>query len=351
MAFNRPTLSEIITRIKSDIETRLSTGKLTPNSFLSIIATALAGAVHLLHGHIVWASRQLFPDTAEQENLERWATIWGIARTSATFAAGNVDFTGTNGTVIPTGTRLKRNDGIFYVTTASGTIASGTASVAAKAVDAGEDSNADATTSLTVVNSISGVNSDAAVATGGITGGLTGETDASLRARLLDRIKQPPHGGALFDYVTWAKEVLGVTRAWAYPLKFGAGTVGVTFVLDDEADIIPGTAKVAEVQAYIDDDTRRPVTAEVTVYAPTAVPLNFEITIDPDTAEIRAAVEESLKDLIKRTAEPGGTILLSKIREAVSVATGEEDNEVVSPVADVTHTANQIATFGAITWS
>ncbi len=350
MPFARPTLSEIIDRIKSDIETRLETGKLLANSFLCIIATALGGATHLLHGHIQWATRQLFPDQAEQEYLERWASIWGVERTAAVFATGSVDFTGTDGTLIPTGTRVKRSDGVFYLTTASASIAGGTATIAAEAVNAGADGNADAGTSLSMVTSIAGVDTSAAVSAGGFTNGANAEGDESLRLRLLDRIQQPPHGGAEFDYVKWAKEVSGVTRAWAYELGDGVGTVTVTFVLDGEEDIIPDAAKVQEVQDYIDDPSRRPVTADVTVFAPTAVPLDFTIALTPNTAEVQASVEVSLRELLKRDAEPGGTILISRIREAVSGAAGEIDNEVQDPTADVTHSAGEIATFGEITW-
>lgn len=351
MPFARPTLTNLIARIKADIETRLSTGKLAPRSFLAIIATALGGAAHLLHGHIVWATKQLFPDTAEEEYLARWASIWGVDRTAASFATGNITITGTNGTIIPTGTRFKRADGVFYVTTASATISGGTANIASKAVNAGTEGNAAAGTSLSLVTSIIGVNTSATVASGGITNGEDSEPDESLRARLLDRIQQPPHGGAKFDYEKWAKEVIGVTRAWAYPLAMGPGTVTLTFVLDGETDIIPDSGKVAEVQDYIDADSRRPVTADVTVFAPTAVNLNFTISITPDTAEVRAAVEESLRELLKRDAEPGGTILISRIREAVSVAAGETDSVVTVPSANVTHTSGQIAVFGAITWA
>jgi len=350
MPFARPTLSNIVSRIKGDIETRLSTGKLTPMSFLSIIATALAGAVHLLHGHIAWATRQLFPDTAEDEFLVRWASIWGIEKTAAVYAIGDITVTGTNGTVILTGTRFKRSDGAFYTSTESATIAGGTASFAVKAVNAGTTGNAEAGTSLSLVNSQSGVNSDAVVAAGGITNGEDSETDESLRSRLIDRIQQPPHGGALFDYVKWAKEVNGVTRAWAYPLAMGAGTVSLTFVMDEEEDIIPDAGKVEEVQDYIDAPTRRPVTAAVTVFAPTAVPLDFEITLSPNTSEVQESVEESLKELLKRDAEPGGTILISRIREAVSVAAGEADNIVSEPAANVAHDTGEIAVFGEITW-
>lgn len=349
MAFARPALNEIIARILSDIETRLDTGKLLAKSFLAIMGRAYAGAVHLLYFYIAWAVLQLFPDTAEAEFMTRWASIWGVARTPATFADGNVTFTGTNATTIPEGTRLKRSDGAFFLTTASGIISAGTATIAVQAVNAGTSGNTEAAGALVLVNSIAGVNTNAAVAAGGLTGGLDAESDESLRVRLLDRIQQPPHGGALFDYVKWAKEVTGVTRAWA--VSTTEGTVTVRFVMDGETDIIPDSGKVAEVQEYIDSPYRRPATADVTVAAPTAVPLDFTIDLAPDTADVRAAVTESLKDLLRRTAEPGGTILISKIREAVSVAAGENDNAVTIPSANVTHTAGQIATMGAITWT
>ena len=351
MAFNRPTLSEIVSRVKSDIETRLSTGRLLASSFLSIIATAYAGAVHLLHGHIEWATKQLFPDTAETEFLARWASIWGVKRTAAVFSGGNVTFTGTDGSIIPASARLKRSDGAFFRTDASGEISGGNVDIAVTPVNAGVSGDTEADTLLELVSSIAGVDTSATVAAGGITGGADSESDDSLRGRLLDRIKQPPHGGALFDYVKWAKEVSGVTRAWAYPLSMGAGTVTLTFVLDDETDIIPDAGKVTEVQNYIDADNRRPVTADLTVFAPTAVPLNLTIEVSPNTAEVKAAVENSIKDLIRREAEPGATILISKIREAVSIAAGEGDNTVTTPSADVTHATAEIATFGVITWA
>lgn len=349
MSFVRPTLSEIIARIESDFETRLNTGRLLAQSFLAIMARAYAGAVHLLYFYIGWAAMQLFPDTAEAEFMTRWASVWGVARAPATFADGDVTFTGVDGTVIPEGLRVKRSDGAFFLTTESAVIASGTAAVAVQAVNAGGSGNTDAGGAVVLVNSIAGLNTNAVVAVGGITGGLDAESDESLRLRLLDRIQQPPHGGALFDYVKWAKEVTGVTRAWAESTL--EGTVTVRFVQDGESDIIPGSGKVAEVQAYIDSPYRRPATADVTVVAPVSVPLNFTINLSPDTADVRTAVQESLKDLLRRTAEPGGTILISKIREAVSVAAGENDNVVSSPSANVTHTAGQIATFGAITWT
>lgn len=352
MAFDRPTLAELIARTETELAARLELGPLLDRSVLKVLARVVAGQSHLLHAHAAWAVDQVFPDTADATNLERWASIFGILRKAATKAAGDVTFTGTNGSAIPIGTLVRRVDAVEFETTEAGTIAAGTADVAVAAVLPGQDGDTVATTELVLVSPVSGIDSSTTVATGGLTGGADAESDEDLLERLLTRLQDPPQGGSVADYVLWCLEVSEVTRAFALPQHFGSGTVGVTFLVDDDpAGPIPGAAKVTEVQEYIDDEDRRPVTAVVTVFAPTAVDIDPEISITPDSAEIRAAVEASLEDMLLANAEPGGTILLSKIREAISVAPGEEDHDLVSPVADVTTAAGQIATLGTITWS
>ena len=146
----------------------------------------------------------------------------------------------------------------------------------------------------------------------------------------------------------WALEVPGVTRAWVYPLEQGSGTVVVRFVRDGDASIIPDAAAVALVQAHI--DAVRPVTAAATVLAPVASPVNYQIQLTPNTAAVRAAVEAELRDLHLREAIPSGTLLLSHINEAISIAAGETDHVLVAPVANVSPGVGYIATFGSITW-
>ena len=91
--------------------------------------------------------------------------------------------------------------------------------------------------------------------------------------------------------------------------------------------------------------------ARFPVVAPTAVPLNFTIAVTPNTAAVKAAVEAELRDLIRREAVPGGTLLLSHIREAISLAAGETNYTMTAPSADVALTLGQLTTFGAITWA
>lgn len=351
MAFTRPTLQELIERIEADMVSRLELpGSLLRRSLAKVIARVIAGAAHLLHGHLEFISKQIFPDVSEAEFLDRQASIYGINRKAATFATGDLTFSGVDGTEIPEGTVLQRADGTQYETTDDGTVASGTATVPCTASLAGEDGNTDEGTEMSLTAPIEGITATATVASGGLDGGADEEEDEDLRTRLLERLQNPPQGGSATDYEQWALAVSGVTRAWVYSNYTGLGTVGVTFVLDDdESSIIPDSGKVTEVQDYI--DARRPVTADVTVFAPIADTINFTISVTPNTTAVKAAVEEQLRDLIRRKGAPSSTIYLSEINEAVSLAEGEVDHEVTVPSGDVTVVSGHVPVMGTITWA
>lgn len=353
MPFERPTLPQLIERQVADFESRLPDADVrSPGSNLAVMAKIGAATAHGLYGFQAWIADQIHPDTAAAETLARIATIWGVNRIAATFAGGDLTMTGTNGAIIPAATRLQRGDGVEYTVAEEATIADGTATVAVDAALAGVAGNADAGAKVNLVSPIAGVQSAAVVAAGALTGGADAETDAALLARLLDRIRQPPHGGASFDYVKWTFAAdARITRVWVYPLELGAGTVTIRFMMDDTyADGIPLAGDVAAVQAYI--DAVRPVTADVTVVAPTAVAMDPNIGgLSPVSQAVKDAIEAELKDLLSREAEPGGTILLSHVREAISIAAGEHDHALVSPAADVEHETGEIAVLGTVTWS
>ena len=349
MPFNRPNLSDLISRAAADLESRMpGVAASLRRSVAATIARVHAGVTHGLYGYLDWLAKQLMPDTAEAEHLGRWASVWGISRKVAVAATGTITITGTAGAVIPASTLLQRADGVEYTTDAEATIVTTTVDIAVTASLAGTAGNAVTGVALSLVSPIAGVTSQASVASPGLTGGTDTEDDDSLRARVIARIRTPPHGGNEQDYLAWMLEVAGVTRAWVYPEHLGVGTVGLTFVCDDLDPVIPDAATVLAVQTYI--DTVRPVTAQATVFAPVAVPLDLTIRLTPNTSTVQAAVVAEITDLLSREAEPGGTILVSHLREAISLAAGETDHALASPVADVTHTTGQIATLGTITW-
>lgn len=351
MAFPRPTLTEIIDRVLADLSSRVVgvDGAVLRRSVLGVLGRALAGASHELHGRLDYIARQVIIDTADAEYLERWASVWGVRRKPAEFAIGSVTFTGTPGSSIPVGAVLQRQDGALFETTAAGSIPSvGPVSVAVRATVAGAAGNTAAAVTLTLQQPLSGVQVSAVTASSGISAGSDAEDDGALRERLLTRIQEPPQGGAAADYVNWALEVPGVTRAWVYPMEMGQGTVTVRFVRDDDADIVPDVTEVGVVKDYIDQ--RRPVTADLYVVAPIAEPLDMTIQIQPVTSAVKEAVEAEIRDLIRREAEPGGMILISHLREAISTAAGELDHVIVSPTGNVTHATGEIAVPGTIIW-
>lgn len=348
--YSRPSLAELVERVRTDVLSRLSTDDVLRRSEAEVYARAIAGVGHGLYGYIEWLSKQIIYDTAEDEMLDRWCSQWGIDKTPAAQATGTVTFVVQAGAVIPAGQLLQALDGVQYETTADATISVPSATAPVTAVLASAAGNRGAGQSFTLVSPVPGV--QPIVVAGLLSGGADVETQDSLRAKLLTRIQNPPQGGAKYDYERWALEVPGVTRAWVYPQELGGGAVTVRFVRDNDgagSAIIPDAPEVATVLAYMEE--RKPVTSDLTVLAPTAVPLNFTITdLLPSTLAVQAAVEAELADLLRREAAPGGTLLLSHIRAAISAAAGETDYTLTTPTADVTNTIGNMSTMGTVTW-
>lgn len=363
MAFQRPTLDQLIERVKSDFRSGLDVADIIRRSFLGVFARAMAGLSHLQLGYLDWISKQVIPDTAEDEQLIRWAAIFGLSIREATFAELNITIPGNPGGVVPEGEIYQTASGIQYQLDTEVTIPGG-GSVIGKliALLPGTGSNQDVGAKVSLVSPIANVNSDATVESI-VTIASDTETIESLRSRLLNRMQLPPLGGSANDYITWAKEVGGVTRSWVLPLYTGPGTVAVSFVTDGEEDIIPPAPKVAEVLAYIEE--LKPVTALLSVFAPVAAPMDLVIKIKPNTVDVQTNILNELKDLVKRDATlagsykgPGltndGSILLSKINQSISIAVGLEDHEIqtingLAP-ANVVPDDGELVTLGDITW-
>lgn len=77
MPFTRPTLTELIDRVITDISSRVTgvDSAVLRRSLLGVIGQSEAGAAHMLYGYLDWIAKQSIIDTAEKEHLERWAAI------------------------------------------------------------------------------------------------------------------------------------------------------------------------------------------------------------------------------------------------------------------------------------
>lgn len=364
MSFQRPTLSQLVDRIQSDFVSRLTlVGALLRKAVVFVLSRVMAGAAHMLHGHLAYLAAQLFPDTSDDPFLIRQASVFGLTKDPATFARYTIALTGTNGQTAPATSTLVNSIGLEYTTDADATIASGVASVNVTATLAGSDSILPVGAVLSFESPVAGV-SAAATVSAVVEDGSDEEDTEGLRTRLKARMAEPSHGGDLNDYVEWCKAgstahpLTGVTRVWPIKLGLGPGTVLVYFVRDNDgsgAAIIPDTGEVAAVQVVLDE--LAPAHATATAAAPTDTPLAVTCHLNPDTSATRAAVTASLNDFFFRTSSPEGiTTLLSGVETAIGDAMRESvgdsgDYSVSVPSADTTHTVGQLARLGTLTFT
>jgi uncharacterized phage protein gp47/JayE len=344
MSFTRPTLSQLVDRIQADFVSRLDlAGAVLRRALVYVISRVIAGAAHMLHGHLEFLGRQIFPDLAEEEFLLRHAALYGITRTEPTVSLATVTFTGTNGTTIPAATRLTSSAGVEYEVQAPVVIALGVAVATIASITTGSATRLVVGAVLTLQSPIAGVNATAAVTTVVQDGDDTERLEA-LRIRLLEYLAEPAHGGTVADYVAWAKEISGVTRVWVTPLGLGPGTVLVRFARDNDsggaAPAIPDAGEIAAVQAKLDAEA--PAHATVTVGTLVDRAIVFDVTISPAGIETVGAVVASIEDHLRTVGEPGVTILRSGLLTAIGSTPGLVDWTLNIPSGNVTIAANEL---------
>lgn len=344
--YRAPKIDEVRERVLADVEAETGLGPTPRRSMVRALSGAMAGVGTAGYGFVEWAIKQIFPDTAELENLERHASLRNISRKPATYASGQIEIKGTQGAFVTVGTAFQIQ-GQRYLCTEAGTIGQdGTGTCTVEAEQAGAAGDRGAQEQLQILQPITGILQTAIVLAPGIAGGVDPEADEALRGRLLDRMQTPPRGGSQADYVAWALEVPGVTKAWCMPNHVGVGTVGLAFLFDGG---VPDQTAIDAVTAHVEG--LMPIGAQLVAFAPAILLVDFTILLVPDSAGLRQEVEASLVDLLERTGDPGSTLLLSHIREAISTTTGERDHILQVPAADVVMGAGEIPRLGVITWS
>ncbi|WP_175980068.1 baseplate J/gp47 family protein [Caballeronia zhejiangensis] len=384
MPYARPTLTQLRSRVAADLQVSpAGSDPLLRFSSLNVLGRALAGLANEQYGYTDWVALQSNPFTATDEYLEAWAALKNIYREAATQAGaatpGQITFPGTNGYQIPIGTLISRGDGVQYTTTSLGTVSGSSVTVNAVA-------NADSTgltgafgncavgTVMTLGTSIAGISSTGSVTTA-FTGGADIELDDSLRSRMLYAYQNTPQGGAVTDYVTWAGEVSGVTRAWCNPNGFGAGTVVVYAMLDNAESANGGfpvgangvaASESRGVAAQGDQLTianyiypLRPATALVYVCAPNKLVVNFTISGTQNfSTATKALIQSAISGVfvmygspISSTAGQNGIVALSYIESAIAAISGTSGFVITSPTANIQGTTGQLPVLGTITWN
>ena len=369
MAQPIPNLGDVADRAASVLEAGLpGIDARSQNAPAAVIARMVEVGAWDLYFFLAYLAAEMMPDTAV-DFLARHAAIWGITQVQASPAIGNATATaGAADVTVPQGTLLTAPSGAQFETTAAVTINAGTygAVPVASVADGAAQSQASGTV-LTPVSLIPGLNPQTLTVDSNGLVGEDAESTASLRARLLARIRQRPAGGAWADYLEWCKEALaGVGYVGVVPTGAGQGTVTVYIAMS--ANGVPAAAtpaQVATVQSYIGafntDPGVRPVTANVTVAAATLTAVNVSLKLNPNTAETQAAASQALALAFAQDATiggstqasgvVGGTIYVSRLDDAVASSDGEYSHERLAPTADVTVGTGQLPVLGTVTFS
>jgi uncharacterized phage protein gp47/JayE len=334
-----------------------------PNSLLRVMSDAMGALCHLCLQYLDWLRLQLLPTTAETEFLDRHGEIWLVnsdgskGRKLATLAIGIINITGQPGVVIPAHATLANvpdtGEQTNYETLEQVIVGTTATPVNIRALDPGSTGNMENGQNINFNPPLPGVDRNAEVIV--LTGGTDDETDDELRARVLQRIRQPPMGGDAQDWISWTEAVPGVTRAWSYPLEMGMGTCTVRFMCDflraDNNQGFPLAEDVERVSDYL--DTVRPVAVKDTfVLAPIPYPISMRVQqLVVDNATTRQSIEESLRAMLFEKAFPGGTIYKSWVEAAIADAVGVDHFELVAFESTPMPSPGHLAILGSIIYA
>lgn len=435
MAFQLPeNRQEVINKLETDVKASLPNSKpqLKP-SFLNALIYGFSGRVFDFYANIRVLIAQIFPDTATGIYLERWATIYGLTRQSATQSRKNIVFNGTLSTVIPVGTTISYN-GLSYLTTQEesvtaksltptnavrasnvvrltfaeahnlasnvlittsgftsssfnaidveinvvstteieydstgidetasvfGTVAYENALVQVLSQESGTQTNISGDTDVSLGTPIIGINSTGKSTLDDVLSATDEETDESLRARLLARIRQYFGNFSATSIEEKAKEIAGTTRVKVYEVTPSAGQVTMYFMRDGDSSPIPSAFEVDRMNDFlnIDDETKiRPAnTAEsdFIISAPSAKTVNIQFSsLSPNTQDMKDNIQLSLEDFFTNSLDIGDDLnrdsLISFVKQTLDSQGNNPDFVLDIPASNVTVNNNEVAILGTV---
>lgn len=333
MAYTSPSLETILGNILRDIRNLQTEADIGTDSDNYIRSAAVAAAIEGLYQKIGWVFRQIFPDTADEEELVRAANIRGVQQKDPVAATGTASLKGSPGVELLIGATMKHVvTGEQFIANSGAIIgAEGTATVPVKAQKPGATQN-HLTGDLIITSPPLGMDSAAALV-GETTGGEDLEKVESLLARLLEIIQKPPAGGAVYDFVRWAKEVEGITDVLPLPKRRGAGTVDLVVTASGG---LPSTDAIANCKAHVLSVCS--VIADVSVYAPTIRSVDAAALVELEAGyqfvDVQAAAQKAY-DMLLGALRPREMLKRSHVEAMINNLAGVVDRSLTAPPGNV----------------
>lgn len=328
------TIEQVQSEMVADFEAFMSAAegkdvKLERASVHRMILNAAAVQIFQALQYIDRAGKQNLLKYSYAEFLDNLALFKGETRHPASAAVVTLRFTLSAvravATGIPKGTRVSTADGLYFATDEYTEIPAGSTmvDVTATSTVVGKDGNGIA---IGEVNTI--VDPVPYVATATNTSVSSGGADTESDEALAERIYLAPSA-----YSTAGPEDSYKYHARRYNASIGdvvatsqqaAGKVNIVFIMADGST--PDSTTIAGLQAYLNDDTIRPMTDIVTVAAPTEVSYTISLTYyinRSDSAQavaIQTAVEQAVSDYVKWQRSVGKDINPSKLTALIMAA-------------------------------
>lgn len=312
----------------------------SPGSDAYLWASALAVQIEGTEAQAEQLTRDILPDEASTEALDRHAFVDGVTRLAGFAARLTVTVSSAVATTyaIPAVTRMAFGDGTLYIVeTASVTTSGGspTGTITVRAASTGAASNRDVGDVLTFTSTPTGLNSTGTVTAPIVRAGTDAESDASLAQRIITRRRERPGSGNRADWRGWTLTYTGTEIADAYVYPLLAPPV-----------IFPGAGTA-----------NTPGTLTVVATGPTQGESVTNTRIVPtDDASTRTAGAEltRIQDLIEGTRLPDGTDVSDTPNDAlrpVPVAVGNYCVQAIATVSQPVLLTVVVSAANDVQWS
>lgn len=313
MEFEVKSLSDIVRTTENAFKVKfLGSGSgVLRKSVLKVLADVVGGSLYLMSliAKHIWKNR--FVSTCDDDCLDGFGAEYGLPHLTPLYAVGFVEVhlaEGSSSATLNSGTVLVDSQtGLEYEVVEDYAVAGDTL-VNVVAVESGAKSNVDSGTLLSFRDGApTGLDDSLVVVDGGIKGGYSvevvvdgivqvwGESASDYRARLLDRVQNPPTGCSIGDLVRWCRQFAFVTNVFKLE-----GVPKSNSVILGVANLNPGSgvsltnSQIEEVRRYVTNDVRRMVCADIRVVNAVQASFTVNASVAPFTASARDSAEAAI---------------------------------------------------------
>lgn len=297
-----PSIQEISDRIYTDITGKINQGIPTlPLSFVKVLSAALAALFFLKYLAIIWVYRQIFPATADYENLVLHGAVVDTTPVGAVQAVLLCDIDG-SGAQVTAGTLWTGTNNIVYRVVSTVPIVGGTApDVQLLALTSGDIGNLENGEILNIASVDLGLDGTALVVDT-LTSGADAESDESFSKRVALRYRTRYINGSTSGYAQNGLECPNFIWVGPYAHPTLPGAINIFGKVDNQVGGIPTQAQLNELLDYVTYD---PITGK-TVRRPTCdtiytLPIfnrqfDLEVFISGSNSEINANITTAVNN-------------------------------------------------------